>query len=89
MKYLDRIPMSSAVIFALMLGLAPFHPEPHLVEKLRMLFEGTLSKPIDVFDLLMHAAMPIVVLVKIFRRVTGRDTTVHESSGSGGETNGR
>ena len=89
MKYFDRLPMSSAVIFALLLGLAPFHPEPHLLEKLRMLFEGTLSKPIDVFDLVMHAAMPLVVLVKIFRRVTGRDTSVRESSSSGGETDGR
>lgn len=89
MKYFDRLPMSSAVIFALLLGLAPFHPEPHLLEKLRMLFEGTLSKPIDVFDLVMHAAMPLVVLVKIFRRVTGRDTSVRESLSSGGETDGR
>ena len=25
-------------------------PEPHLVEKMRMLAEGTLTKPLDIFD---------------------------------------
>lgn len=39
---------------ALLLGLAPFVPEPHLVEKARMLSEGTLVKPIDIFDLFWH-----------------------------------
>jgi hypothetical protein len=36
-------------------------PEPHLTEKWRMLLDGTLSKPIDIFDFLLHT-MPMVVL---------------------------
>jgi hypothetical protein len=32
-----------------------------LVEKLRMLFQGTLSRPIDIFDLFYHLA-PLVLL---------------------------
>ncbi|HKI99448.1 MAG TPA: hypothetical protein VKB51_13330 [bacterium] len=44
------------IVLCLTLGLAPFFPEPHLVEKLRMLFTGTLVKPIDIFDLLLHAS---------------------------------
>jgi len=40
---------------AIMLGLAPFFPEPHLVEKLRMLFHGDLTKPVDIFDLFFHS----------------------------------
>lgn len=38
------------------LGLAPFTPEPHVVEKLRWLATGHPFRPIDVFDLLMHGA---------------------------------
>ena len=40
---------------ALLLGLAPYYPQPHVVEKLKMLLAGTLQKPIDVFDLCWHA----------------------------------
>ena len=40
---------------ALLLGLAPFYPQPHLVEKLGMLITGTLRRPIDIFDLVWHA----------------------------------
>jgi hypothetical protein len=39
----------------LLLGFAPFYPEPHIVEKLRMLLAGTLKRPIDIFDLIWHA----------------------------------
>lgn len=38
-----------------LLGLAPFLPEPHIVEKIRMLTAGTLRRPIDIFDLFWHA----------------------------------
>ena len=40
---------------ALFLGLAPFFPQPHIVEKFRMLATGTLKRPIDIFDLFWHA----------------------------------
>lgn len=39
----------------LLLGLAPFFPQPHIVEKIRMLLAGTLKRPIDIFDLIWHA----------------------------------
>ena len=38
------------------IGLAPFVPEPHVVEKLRWLATGQPFRPIDLFDLLMHGA---------------------------------
>lgn len=50
------------VPLALFLGLAPFYPQPHLVEKLRMLAAGTLKRPIDIFDLFWHA-WPIALLL--------------------------
>jgi len=50
------------IMLSLVLGLAPFYPLPHIVEKAEMLFAGTLSRPIDIFDLLFHAS-PIILLV--------------------------
>lgn len=52
---------------SLMLGLAPFFPEPHLFEKLRMLMAGELNKPIDIFDLLMHSAPVVLLVLKAIR----------------------
>ena len=64
---LDHIPLSVAVLAALTLGLAPFSPEPHLVEKLRMLAQGSLTRPIDIFDLVLHATPWLVLLAKLAR----------------------
>ncbi|MDE4134479.1 RND transporter [Phaeobacter sp. QD34_3] len=62
MALLDKIDWPTAIIVALLLGLAPFFPEPHLWEKLKMLFAGDLHRALDWFDLLMHGA-PIALLV--------------------------
>lgn len=65
MKFITEIPYSFLLPAALLLGLAPFAPEPHLVEKVRMLMAGELSRPIDIFDLLMHSAPIILLLLKV------------------------
>jgi hypothetical protein len=62
---MDRLPYSFLVPVALALGLAPFVPEPHLVEKTRMLMAGELSRPIDIFDLFFHGAPIALLLVKV------------------------
>ena len=67
MDLLDRLPLSYAVIAALTLGLAPFFPEPHIVEKIRMLMAGELKRPLDIFDLLLHAAPWAVLFAKLAR----------------------
>lgn len=64
---IDNMPVVLLLLVALTLGLAPFVPEPHLWEKLKMLGAGTLSKPIDIFDLLLHAIPWIVLLLKLAR----------------------
>ncbi len=46
----------------MLLALAPFFPQPHLVEKLRMLAAGELVRPLDIFDLVFRCA-PLVLLV--------------------------
>ena len=67
MNWIDRIPLPLLVIASLTLGLAPFVPEPHLVEKIRMLATGTLSRPIDIFDLLMHATPWVLLAIRLLR----------------------
>ena len=62
MTFLKKIPYSFLIPAAILLGLAPFFPAPHLVEKLRMLINGQLFGLIDVFDLLWHA-LPIILLI--------------------------
>ena len=74
MKWFDRIPLPTLVIITLLLGLAPFAPEPHLWQKLKMLFGGTLAKPIDIFDLVMHATPALVLILKLIRiRIRSRE----------------
>ena len=67
MAFLDQIPLQYLILAALTLGLAPFVPEPHLVEKIRMLFQGTLTRPIDVFDLLLHALPWALLALRLAR----------------------
>lgn len=55
LEYRYLIPM------ALLIGLAPFYPIPHLAEKLKMLAGGTLTRPLDIFDLFWHA-WPLALL---------------------------
>lgn len=69
MTFLDHIPWWVALLAAFTLGLAPFSPEPHIVEKLRMLSQGTLKRPLDIFDLIMHATPFLLVLAKLVRQV--------------------
>lgn len=68
LDWLDKIPLAYLVIGALFLGLAPFVPEPHLVEKLRMLSQGTLTRPIDIFDLIMHLTLPVLLAIRLVRQ---------------------
>ena len=70
MAWLDRIPLAPLALAAILLGLAPFVPEPHLVEKLRMLLHGELRRPLDIFDLLLHGT-PLVVLIAKLARTLG------------------
>lgn len=53
-KFFQAIPWTFLLPAAILLALAPFKPEPHLVEKLRLLANGLLTRPVDIFDLLMH-----------------------------------
>jgi hypothetical protein len=70
--WIDRLPLTLFVVAALTLGLAPFVPEPHLWEKLRMLAQGELARPIDIFDLILHATPWLLLAIKVARSVRSR-----------------
>jgi hypothetical protein len=64
----DQIGIGEALLVALILGLSPFVPEPHIWEKLKMLAAGTLTKPIDIFDFLMHGAPWVLLAAKLIEK---------------------
>ena len=68
MALIDRIPLVWLVAIALWLAVAPVVPEPHLVEKLRMLSQGTLTRPLDIFDLLFHTVPLVLLGIRLWRR---------------------
>lgn len=68
MRWIDRIPFHLIVLLAAWMAVAPISPEPHLVEKVRMLMAGTLVRPIDIFDLVFHLTPLVVLGIKVWRR---------------------
>lgn len=68
MAWLDNLEWAVLLIGGGILILAPFTPEPHLVEKLRMLMQGSLVKPLDIFDMFMHASPLVLIAIKAFRQ---------------------
>jgi len=67
LKFIDRIPLLPLVVAAVFMSLAPFTPEPHLLEKSRMLLHGELSKPIDIFDLFWHSFLIVLLAIRLLR----------------------
>jgi len=53
---LDKLPWVLVLMMCVTLGLAPFTPEPHVWEKIRMLAAG---------DLVLHASPWLLALAKL------------------------
>lgn len=68
LNFLDKITNAQLAVVALILGLAPFTPMPHAIEKIIMLSEGRLSRPVDIFDLFFHLSPAILLLIKLVRQ---------------------
>jgi len=64
-KLFDRLPLLLLIVVCLTLGLAPFAPEPHLWEKLKMLTSGELARPVDIFDLFLHGTPWALLIIKL------------------------
>jgi hypothetical protein len=68
MQFIDNFPLPLLLILTVFMLGAPFVPEPHLLEKMRMLMEGTLTKPLDIFDVFWHLLPATLLIVKLVRR---------------------
>ncbi len=60
------------IVATLTLGLAPFAPLPHFFEKMSWLFTGHSFAAIDVFDLFLHGAPWVWLLVTVILMVRER-----------------
>lgn len=56
-----------AALASATLGLAPFYPHAHIWKQLVNLSRGTLTAPMDVFDLVMHGAPWVALIVALFQ----------------------
>ena len=63
MEFIAKMPWAILILACLTLGLAPFNP-PHIWEKLQMLFQGKLVRPIDWFDFVLHGAPWVLLIMK-------------------------
>ena len=72
MRWLDSIPLALLAAAAVLFALAPFGAKPHLIEKLQMLFQGTLRRPLDWFDLFLHATPVVLLIVQLIRMGVSR-----------------
>ena len=64
-RLLATLPYGVLIVICLTWGLAPFLPEPHIWEKLKMLAGGELVKPLDIFDLLLHGLPWLALIAKV------------------------
>ena len=74
-KFLENLSFPVLIIFSVLLGMAPFGAQPHLLEKINMLMNGTLVKPLDIFDLLLHSAPIILLIIKTFYYLNNNTST--------------
>ena len=72
LSWLERLPWTWLLLLAAWMAIAPITPEAHLVEKLRLLVQGALVRPLDIFDLAMHATPLLLVALKLWRQWRAR-----------------
>ena len=70
-RLLDALPLWVVLALCLTLGLAPFMPEPHIWEKLKMLAAGGLTRPVDIFDFALQGTPFLVLTLKLALRRRG------------------
>ncbi|MFO7543431.1 MAG: hypothetical protein R6W97_11605 [Thiobacillus sp.] len=84
MRLIREFPFPILIVLAVLMLGAPFVPEPHLVEKARMAMNGTLTRPIDLFDVVWHLLPTALLVWKIVlwrrERAAGKDPSPIDSS---------
>ena len=68
LNFLDKIEYPILIGIAAFMLFAPFTPRPHALEKLIMLRNGTLTNPVDIFDLCLHLVPTVALALKIYRQ---------------------
>ena len=66
LNWLRCPPLPMLLIAAILLGLAPFYPEPHLVGKARWILHGKGLRPVDIFDVFWHSWPLLWLLLRFF-----------------------
>jgi hypothetical protein len=69
LSLLERLPWVWLLVLAAWMAIAPITPEPHQVEKLRLLVHGAPVRPLDVLDPVMHATPLLLVALKLWRQL--------------------
>ena len=67
MKWLDSLPLAPLAAITVLMAVLPFNATPHLFEKLTMLVDGSLQRPLDIFDLFMHGTPAVLLITRLFR----------------------
>jgi hypothetical protein len=65
---LDKIQYPILIGMAAFMLLAPFTPMPHVLDKMIMLKNGTLTRPVDIFDLFFHLIPSVALVLKVYRQ---------------------
>ena len=73
-SYIESIPIWVLVVLCLTLGMAPFSTEPHISEKLKILSAGNLTRPVDIFDLVLHGFPFVLLLLRLIAGLRGHNT---------------
>lgn len=69
-SFIEKIPYSILIIMSVILGVAPFNTQPHLVEKVLLLSKGELLRAVDIFDLFFHSFPLLLLLLKVLLQLT-------------------
>jgi hypothetical protein len=67
-NFLDKIQYPILIGMATFMLLTPFAPRPHVLDKLIMLKNGTLTSPLDIFDLFFHLIPSVALALKVYRQ---------------------
>lgn len=67
------------LVASLTLGLAPFTPEPHIVEKFKWFIEGHAFKPIDYFDVLLHGSPWLLLILSLSLKLIALKSKISQS----------
>lgn len=84
MRWIDRIPLGILMAGGVLMAMLPWprQPLPHLLEKLGMLVNLELTRPIDIFDLFLHGTLITLLIIRLIRMALGLTAVDHNGAGN-------